>query len=354
MTLKKRDALARAVISSSTEPSVLSRWKISPNRLVAINKVRKTDRSCQNFLSKRRYAQALTVEKRRDGMLMVKIGTAGTTAIPVVLLMRALGVENDQQLKPLLNTDSFKLSLQTSTVNDNEEYKIVTTEESHHVGKKFAGQQKEYRETRKSAADRELLLTSAQGRPEKKAIYLAALFVSVEMAIEGRAANDQDTTPTTFNGDLIEDLLSFSWTTARDLKCQLNAATTKRTQNTSCLRPMSHVEDHARTVRATGSVADPVESTAHRTTYLAALSHAPRHLPACCSHPAEARDSPTQWGRLCPNETPEGQNCGLVKNAAQMIDISEDINEIEIRERPMNSMSTSLTTGPMAMRARQR
>jgi DNA-directed RNA polymerase subunit B len=41
----------------------------------------------------------------------------------------------------------------------------------------------------------------------------------------------------------------------------------------------------------------------------------------------EARDlHPTQWGRLCPNETPEGQNCGLVKNAAQMIDISEDID----------------------------
>ena len=40
----------------------------------------------------------------------------------------------------------------------------------------------------------------------------------------------------------------------------------------------------------------------------------------------EARDlHPTQWGRLCPNETPEGQNCGLVKNAPQMIDVSEDV-----------------------------
>ena len=48
----------------------------------------------------------------------------------------------------------------------------------------------------------------------------------------------------------------------------------------------------------------------------------------------EARDlHPTQWGRLCPNETPEGQNCGLVKNAAQMIDISEAVPEDEIRTR---------------------
>ena len=48
----------------------------------------------------------------------------------------------------------------------------------------------------------------------------------------------------------------------------------------------------------------------------------------------EARDlHPTQWGRLCPNETPEGQNCGLVKNAAQMVDISEEVDPQEIRER---------------------
>ena len=58
-----------------------------------------------------------------------------------------------------------------------------------------------------------------------------------------------------------------------------------------------------------------------RTTYLAALSHMRRVTsPLVRSQPHfEARDlHPTHWGRLCPNETPEGQNCGLVKNAAQM------------------------------------
>jgi DNA-directed RNA polymerase subunit B len=46
----------------------------------------------------------------------------------------------------------------------------------------------------------------------------------------------------------------------------------------------------------------------------------------------EARDlHPSQWGRLCPNETPEGQNCGLVKNYALIIDISKGCSEEEIR-----------------------
>ena len=33
-----------------------------------------------------------------------------------------------------------------------------------------------------------------------------------------------------------------------------------------------------------------------------------------------------------PNETPEGQNCGLVKNAAQMIDVSEEVSESDVKE----------------------
>ncbi|MEK9739262.1 MAG: DNA-directed RNA polymerase subunit B'', partial [Euryarchaeota archaeon] len=72
-----------------------------------------------------------------------------------------------------------------------------------------------------------------------------------------------------------------------------------------------------------------------RTTYLAALSHMRRVTsPLVRSQPHfEARDlHPTQWGRLCPNETPEGQNCGLVKNASQMIDVSEEVHENEVKQ----------------------
>jgi DNA-directed RNA polymerase subunit B" len=32
---------------------------------------------------------------------------------------------------------------------------------------------------------------------------------------------------------------------------------------------------------------------------------------------------PTQFGKICPNETPEGPNCGLVKNLAILAKISE-------------------------------
>ena len=71
-----------------------------------------------------------------------------------------------------------------------------------------------------------------------------------------------------------------------------------------------------------------------RTSYMGTLSHLKRVVsPLSRSQPHfEARDlHPTQFGKICPNETPEGPNCGLVKNLALLAKISEgsDPKEIE-------------------------
>ena len=67
-----------------------------------------------------------------------------------------------------------------------------------------------------------------------------------------------------------------------------------------------------------------------RIDHMAVLSHLRRVIsPLSRSQPHfEARDlHPTQWGRICPSETPEGPNCGLVKNFAQEIEISKDVKD---------------------------
>ena len=70
-----------------------------------------------------------------------------------------------------------------------------------------------------------------------------------------------------------------------------------------------------------------------RVSYMATLSHLRRVVsPLTRSQPHfEARDlHPTQFGKICPNETPEGPNCGLVKNLALMCKISEGFDGEEI------------------------
>ncbi|MDA1130476.1 MAG: DNA-directed RNA polymerase subunit B [archaeon] len=342
-------------IINGTERVLISMEDLAPNRVtVEITKrsVKKTE-VAKIFSQKDGMRKPLTVEKRRDGMLMVKISTVGTTPIPVVMLMRALGIENDQEVFQAIAgpTETFKyIVANINEVNDNEEYAVNNTLESHEwLQKKFAaGQQREYREARvNQLLDRELLphLGDQTEDRKKKAIFLGRIVRQVlEMAMTDREPNDKDhyaNKRVRLAGDLIEDLFRVSsGQLARDLKYQLERHHNRKRELkiTSCLRPdvLTSKIMHA---LATGNWVggrSGVSQLLDRTTYLAALSHMRRVTsPLVRSQPHfEARDlHPTQWGRLCPNETPEGQNCGLVKNAAQMIDISENIDETEVRER---------------------
>ena len=166
----------------------------------------------------------------------------------------------------------------------------------------------------------------------------------LEMAMHSKEPNDKDhyaNKRVRLAGDLIEDLFRVSSNQlARDLKYQLERHHNRKRELriTSCLRPdvLTSKIMHA---LATGNWVggrSGVSQLLDRTTYLAALSHMRRVTsPLVRSQPHfEARDlHPTHWGRLCPNETPEGQNCGLVKNAAQMIDVSEHISEQDVRNQ---------------------
>ncbi len=73
-----------------------------------------------------------------------------------------------------------------------------------------------------------------------------------------------------------------------------------------------------------------------RTNYLSTLSHLRRvQSPLSRSQPNfEARDlHATHFGRICPSETPEGVNCGLVKNLALSAIISVSVPSQEVEEK---------------------
>ena len=340
-------------IINGTERVLISMEDLAPNR-VTVEKNKKYAHETQVakiFSQKDGVRKPLNVEKRRDGMLMVKIPSAGTTPIPLVLLMRALGVENDREIFASIAGPPEAMKFTVANLNDlrdNEEYGVDTSEEAlAWLEKKFAaGQQKEYRESRiQNLLDNELLphLGSNIDNREKKAIFLGRIARQVlEMAIKDKDPNDKDhyaNKRVRLAGDLIEDLFRVSLQQlARDLKYQLERHHNRKRELriSSCLRPdvLTTKIMHA---LATGNWVggrSGVSQLLDRTTYLSALSHMRRVTsPLVRSQPHfEARDlHPTQWGRLCPNETPEGQNCGLVKNAAQMIDVSEEVPENDVK-----------------------
>src|SRR2546428_356049 len=195
-----------------------------------------------------------------------------------------------------------------------------------YLEKKFAtGQAKEYRIKKvESILDRSLLPHLGDTREDriKKAIFLGRVARTVlELSLGMRREDDKDhyaNKRLKLAGDLMEDLFRVAFANlVKDLKYQLERSYARRRELkiSSAIRPdlLTQRLLHA---LATGNWVGGragVSQLLDRTSNMSALSHLRRVTsPLTRSQPHfEARDlHPTQWGRLCPNETPEGQNCG--------------------------------------------
>jgi DNA-directed RNA polymerase subunit B len=336
-------------ISNGTERVLITVEDLAPNR-VLVEKSRRYGREIEvaKVFSQREGYRALTVvEKKTDGMLMVSLPTT-YGQIPLMILLRALGMENDEEIVDVISVDPKMEPYVLANIEEcANEYGITTKDEAvAYLGKKFAGgQAKEYRIKRvETLLDKNLLPHLGNESTDRltKAIFMARMGMAVlELALSKREEDDKDhyaNKRLKLAGDLMEDLFRVSFTAlCKDLKYQIERvhAKGKEIKISSCLRSdvLSQRIHHA---LATGNWVGGragVSQLLDRTSNLAVLSHLRRVTsPLTRSQPHfEARDlHSTQWGRLCPNETPEGPNCGLVKNLALTVEISEGFSENEV------------------------
>ena len=258
--------------------------------------------------------------------------------VPFVVMMRALGVERDDLIVELVSPDeaiqnelepSIEKAVGVISINDAIMY----------LGNRLApGQVEEYR-TRKAETliDRNFL--PHLGRlPENrfdKSVFLAEIACRlVELKLGRRIVDDKDhyaNKRLKLGGQLLAELFRVSFRNlVRDLKYQLERITVKRHIELSisnAVRP-GIITERIQHAIATGNWVRGrvgVTQLLDRTNFSSTLSHLRRiQSPLSRSQPnLEARDlHPTHYGRLCPNETPEGSNCGLVKNLALSASIS--------------------------------
>ncbi len=336
-------------ISNGTERVLITVEDLAPNRVLVEKSSRYgNDIEVAKVFSQREGYRALTVvEKKKDGMLMVSIPTT-YGQIPLMILLRALGMEDDEEIVDVISVDPKMKPYVLANIEEcANEYGITNKEEAiAFLGKKFAGgQAKEYRIRRvESLMDRNLLphLGNEPSDRFTKAIFMARMGMAVlELALGKREPDDKDhyaNKRLKLAGDLMEDLFRVGFTAlCKDLKYQLERihAKGKELRISSALRSdvLSQRIHHA---LATGNWVGGragISQLLDRTSNLAVLSHLRRVTsPLTRSQPHfEARDlHSTQWGRLCPNETPEGPNCGLVKNLALAVEISEGFPEKEV------------------------
>jgi DNA-directed RNA polymerase subunit B len=342
-------------IIGGTERALISLEDLAPNRvMVEFNERYGHRMEVAKVFSQREGYRALTlVEKKRDGMLMVSV-PAASGQIPLVVLMKALDMENDETIFESIVSDPEMANIVYANIEEIQSKKsyppsgIFTTEDAIlFLEKKFAtGQAKEYRVKKVASILDRSLLPHLGDRPEdrlKKAIFLGRIARTVlELSLGKREPDDKDhyaNKRLKLSGNLMEDLFRVSFTNLmKDLKYQLERSFLRKKEFkiTSAIRPdlLSQRLLHA---LATGNWVGGragVSQLLDRTCNMSTLSHLRRVTsPLTRSQPHfEARDlHPTQWGRLCPNETPEGQNCGLVKNCTLIVDVSEGFLEEEIK-----------------------
>src|SRR3989454_1124062 len=342
-------------IIGGTERSLISLEDLAPNRvLVEYNERYGRRVPVAKVFSQREGYRALTlVEMKKDGMLIVTVPTA-SGQIPLIILMKALGTEKDEEIYNAVVSVPEMANIVYANIEECQNKKLYPPsgifsrdDAVNYLEKKFAtGQAKEYRTKKvESILDRSLLPHLGDTREDriKKAVFLGRVARSVlELHLGKRREDDKDhyaNKRLKLAGDLMEDLFRVAFANlVKDLKYQLERSYARRKEIkiSSAIRPdlLSQRLLHA---LATGNWVGGragVSQLLDRTSNMSALSHLRRVTsPLTRSQPHfEARDlHPTQWGRLCPNETPEGQNCGLVKNCALVIDVSEGFPEEEVK-----------------------
>ncbi len=269
------------------------------------------------------------------------------TEIPFVVIMRALSLEKDKDIAEAVSLDkdlqaemgpSFEKAIGVDTPAD----AILF------IGNRVAhGQVEEYRvQKAETALDKNFLphLGRTDKQRKDKAIFLGEMASRViQLKLGRRKQDDKDhfkNKRLRLAGPLLADLFRVAFRNlTRDIKYQLERIGVKGPIITvsAAVRPGIITErfQHALATGNWGRGRVGITQLLDRTNYISTLSHLRRlQSPLSRSQPNfEARDlHPTHWGRLCPNETPEGSNCGLVKNLALSSSISVGVNPDKVKQ----------------------
>ena len=337
-------------IINGSEKIIVAQEDLAVNRIIAgpattaTAKITHTAKTVSTVLGLRRQ---IIVDRMSDGTLEASMSKL-RHRIPLVILLRALGLEKDVEIMLSVSTDpQVQMELLPSIEKANS---LAPTREDalKYLGNRLAaGQPLDVRLRRaEEFLDRQLLPHIGTG-PEarkKKAFFIAEMANRVlQLYLGKRSPDDKDflgNKRLRLAGDLIAELFRES------LEALANNIAQRLEEHISERKPLrlgyiirsDIISDRLRSAIATGNWGQDrtgISQQLDRTNWISVLSHLRRVVSPLSRGQAhfEARDlHGSHWGRLCPFETPEGVNCGLVKNLALMAYISVGVDE-EVIER---------------------
>jgi len=292
------------------------------------------------------YRAKLELVLKEDGLIVARI-PGSPVDIPIITLVRALGLESDKEIASAISLNS---TIQNELEGSFEKTDITTPKDAiEYISKRIApGMLEEFQIKRaETLLDWSLLPhlgKQPENRKEKTQFLGEAACKLLELKLGWIKPDDKDhygNKVVKFAGQMLADLFRTAFRNlVRDMKYQLERSGQKRGINavSAAIRP-GIISDKLNNAIATGNWGRGrvgVTQLLDRTNYLSTLSHLRRvQSPLSRTQPNfEARDlHSTHFGRICPSETPEGSNCGLVKNLALSAVISSSVPSEEVIEK---------------------
>lgn len=289
------------------------------------------------------------VERNNDGIYTVEFPST-PSGISLVQLLRALGMDKDSEIMAAFVQERHMkndvvLNLENEQSRNREEAVDALSR------KLSPGQPPEFRLSRmENLLDNYMLPhlgVSASARADKARYLVKMAERATRVAYREVTPDDKDhyaNKRVKLAGDLMEELFRYAFQfLIKDLVYQASRADARgRRLQVHTLIRQDALGDRIKYAMATGNwVAGQtgVSQLLDRVSYLSTISHLRRIIsPLSKKHPHfKARDlHGTHIGKLCPNETPEGPSCSLVKNLAIMAEVSIGVDEAEI-ERVLKS-----------------
>ncbi|MEM4196875.1 MAG: DNA-directed RNA polymerase subunit B'', partial [Candidatus Anstonellaceae archaeon] len=331
-------------IINGSERALVSIEDLAPNKLMTTWEKENTMVVSKVFSTRAGFRARTTVERTSDGTLFCTF-PASPKDLLFITVIKALGLDKKNKIFAHFIDDEIVkndilLNLELDETKD-------SAEALDFIGKKASpGQAEEYRKKRAETLLDTYLLPHIGTEPSdrlQKAIYLCnmaqrAILVAAKK-IKGDDKDHYSNKRIKLAGDLMEELFRYSFQfLVKDISYQATRADARgrRLMVQTLVRPDA-LSDRIKYSMATGNwIAGQtgVSQLLDRTSYLSSISHLRRVIsPLSRKHPHfKARDlHGTHWGKICPNESPEGPSCALVKNMALFCEISvrEDSEEIE-------------------------
>lgn len=332
-------------IVNGSERVLTSIEDLAPNRIMCTFEKDNTLVTAKVFSTRYGFRARAVVERTNEGLLHV-VFPAAPNDLPIMTLLRALGLDKKDEIMKAYSADQdvtndVILNLEVDTTSN-------CKDALDFIGKKAApGQADDYRTKRAEILLDTYLLPHIGTAPTDrlaKAHYLAKMAERAILVAQKRIpADDKDhyaNKRIKLAGDLMEELFRYAFQfLVKDIAYQAGRADARgrRLAVQTLVRPDA-LSDRIRYSMATGNwIAGQtgVSQLLDRTSFLSSMSHLRRIIsPLSRKHPHfKARDlHGTHWGKLCPNESPEGPSCALVKNLALMCEVSIGAPEEELEQ----------------------